>query len=81
MGAKRVTGWGGGPDFDDINCFSVAIGSESAWRTYYRLRHGLAEPPCPWLLDDYHTPRNGVEFSDIRPFAASLGRPCVPYVP
>lgn len=72
---------GGSPTFDDIKHFSAAIGSESAWREYYRSRHDGADPPCSWLMGDFSAPPNGVEFSDIKPFAASIGQPCIPFAP
>lgn len=71
----------GPPNFQDILYFVAALNGESAWEDYYRSQHGGADPACPWLLGDFDYPLNGVEFSDISPFANSVGQGCIPFQP
>lgn len=70
---------GGSPDFADILYFAAAIGNEPGWVQYYGDHHGGEVPPCPWLLGDYTG--GGVEFTDIVPFANSIGQSCILYAP
>ena len=72
---------GGAPTFLDISYFVAALNGEANWVTYYKANHGDADPPCFWLMGDYSTPKDGVDFLDIVPFANSIGQDCIPYVP
>ena len=70
---------GGSPTFEDISYFVAALNGESAWVLYYQNHNGGTPPACAWLMGDYSSPPNGVDFLDIVPFANSLGQTCIPY--
>ena len=71
---------GGAPTFEDISYFVAALSGEANWTQYYQDHHGGTPPTCPWLLGDYGGVA-GVEFTDIVPFANSIGQACQLYTP